>query len=65
MPHFNGIILYIDHEPITALFGKKETILQLAASRLPRWATVLASYDYEIKYKIRCSFSFTFAKYQL
>lgn len=43
-------ILFSDHKPLLTIFGEKKNIPQLAASRLQRWAIILAAYQYEIKY---------------
>ncbi|XP_063923679.1 uncharacterized protein K02A2.6-like [Zophobas morio] len=42
--------LYSDHKPLLAIFGENKQIPQLTASRLQRWAIILASFDYELKY---------------
>ena len=44
-------VLYTDHKPLTTILGPKQGIPPLAASRLQRWALILAEYDYKIEYK--------------
>ena len=44
-------ILETDHKPLTYLLGPKRGIPVLAASRLQRWAILLAGYEYDIKYR--------------
>ena len=44
-------VLYTDHKPLTTILGPKQGIPPLAASRLQRWALILAGYDYKIEYK--------------
>lgn len=43
--------LITDHKPLTAILGSKKGIPSLAAARLQRWAMLLASYQYEIRFK--------------
>ncbi|XP_029347897.1 uncharacterized protein K02A2.6-like, partial [Acyrthosiphon pisum] len=42
--------LVTDHKPLIHIFGKKKGIPIYAANRLQRWAYVLSSFDFEIKY---------------
>ncbi|XP_045452661.1 uncharacterized protein K02A2.6-like [Melitaea cinxia] len=42
--------LRTDHKPLTYIFGNKTGIPIMAASRLQRWAVLLAGYNYEIEY---------------
>ncbi|PIK49152.1 hypothetical protein BSL78_13986 [Apostichopus japonicus] len=44
-------ILETDHKPLTYILGPKRGIPVLAASRLQRWAILLAGYEYDIKYR--------------
>lgn len=43
-------ILRTDHKPLVCIFGEKTGIPVMAASRMQRWAVLLAGYDYEIEY---------------
>ena len=43
--------LYTDHKPLVSLFGQENPVPPLAASRIQRWALLLAAYDYEIYHK--------------
>ena len=43
--------LVTDHKPLLALFGSQRGIPVMAASRLQRWALVLAGYSYSIEFK--------------
>ena len=43
--------LITDHKPLTTILGPKNGIPPLAAARLQRWALMLASYQYEIKFR--------------
>ncbi|XP_063894989.1 uncharacterized protein K02A2.6-like [Helicoverpa armigera] len=43
-------ILRTDHKPLTYIFGDKAGIPVMAASRLQRWAVLLAGYSYDIEY---------------
>jgi hypothetical protein len=43
-------VLQTDHKPLLAIFGSKKGIPVYAASRLQRWALIMANYDFEIKY---------------
>lgn len=43
-------IIKTDHKPLTFIFGPKFGLPQTAASRLQRYATRLASYDFEIEF---------------
>lgn len=42
--------LRTDHKPLSYILGKNVGIPQTAASRLQRWATCLAAYDFTIKF---------------
>ena len=41
----------MDHNPLLTIFGPKNGIPEMAASRLQRWAIVLPAYTYEVQYK--------------
>ena len=43
--------LITDHKPLTYLFGEHKDIPEMGASRLQRWAILLMSYKYTIKYR--------------
>ena len=43
--------LVTDHRPLTRIFGPKTGIPALAASRIQRWALILAGYQYDIQFK--------------
>ncbi|CAH8498480.1 unnamed protein product [Schistosoma intercalatum] len=43
--------LLTDHKPLIAIFGSKKGIPVYTANRLQRWATMLLSYDFNIKYQ--------------
>ena len=43
--------LIIDHKPLVTIFYPNKGIPEMAASRLQRWAIILSSYDYEVKYQ--------------
>ncbi|XP_054257498.1 uncharacterized protein K02A2.6-like [Macrosteles quadrilineatus] len=45
------VILQSDHQPLATIFGSKRGIPSLAAARLQRWALILASYDFEVRYR--------------
>lgn len=40
----------IDHKPLIHIFGDKKRIPTYAANWLQRWAYVLSSFDFDIKY---------------
>jgi hypothetical protein len=42
--------LRTDHKPLIAIFGGKSGIPIYTASRLQRWALILANYEFNIKY---------------
>ena len=42
--------ILMDHKPLEHIFGPKTAILSLAAMRLPRWAIILAAFNYSIKF---------------
>ncbi|XP_047984364.1 uncharacterized protein K02A2.6-like [Leguminivora glycinivorella] len=42
--------LRTDHKPLVSIFGDKSGIPVMAASRMQRWAVILAGYDYDIEY---------------
>ena len=44
-------LLITDHKCLTTIFGPKTGVPTLAALRLQRWALLLMTYDYEIKYR--------------
>ena len=44
-------LLYTDHKPILGLFAENRELPTRAASRVLRWALLLAAYDYELKYR--------------
>lgn len=43
-------LLQTDHKPLTSIFGDKHGIPTMAASRLQRWSTYLASFTFDIEY---------------
>ncbi|XP_063830254.1 uncharacterized protein K02A2.6-like [Ostrinia nubilalis] len=43
-------VLRTDHKPLVSIFGPKNGIPQMAASRLQRWAIKLAAYTYDIEF---------------
>ncbi|KAG6456673.1 hypothetical protein O3G_MSEX009872 [Manduca sexta] len=43
-------ILRTDHKALVTIFGDKTGIPVMAASRMQRWAVILAGYDYSIEY---------------
>lgn len=43
-------ILRTDHKPLVTIFGEKTGIPVMAASRMQRWALILAGYTYQIQY---------------
>ncbi|XP_049876804.1 uncharacterized protein K02A2.6-like isoform X1 [Pectinophora gossypiella] len=43
-------ILRTDHKPLVTIFGPKQGIPSMAASRLQRWAVKLSAYTYDIEY---------------
>ncbi|XP_063545414.1 uncharacterized protein K02A2.6-like [Cydia strobilella] len=43
-------IIKTDHKPLTFIFGSKHGLPQTAASRLQRYATRLAAYDFQIEF---------------
>ncbi|XP_030040463.2 uncharacterized protein LOC115455850 [Manduca sexta] len=43
-------ILRTDHKPLVTIFGPKRGIPTMAASRLQRWAVILAAYRYDIEH---------------
>eukprot|EP00731_Ephydatia_muelleri_P001600 Em0001g1600a len=43
--------LVTDHKPLTTILGPKKGIPVVAASRLQRWAMLLAAYTYDIQYR--------------
>lgn len=42
--------LRTDHKPLVSIFGDKSGIPVMAASRIQRWAVILAGYDYDVEY---------------
>lgn len=42
--------LRTDHKPLVSLFGPRNGIPQMAASRLQRWAIKISAYTYDIEY---------------
>ncbi|XP_053608362.2 uncharacterized protein K02A2.6-like [Plodia interpunctella] len=42
--------LRTDHKPLVTIFGDKTGIPVMAASRMQRWAVILAGYHYDIEY---------------
>ena len=43
-------ILRTDHKPLIKIFGPHESLNKTSASRLQRWAIILAEYDYAIEH---------------
>ena len=50
--------LRTDHQPLLAIFGSKEGISAVTASRLQRYALILLAYDFTIKYIDTNSFAY-------
>lgn len=44
-------IINSDHQPLQTIFHPNKAIPTLAAARIQRWALILATHNYEIKYK--------------
>ena len=44
-----SLLLLTDHKPLTTILGPKKGIPVVAASRLQRWAMLLAAYTYDIQ----------------
>ena len=44
-------ILYFDQIPLLILFGERNSIRQIAASRIQRWAYFLSGFYFELIYK--------------
>ena len=44
-------LLVTDHKPLLTILGPKKGIPSLATARLQRWAVLLSSYRYDIKFK--------------
>lgn len=42
--------LRTDHKPLVSIFGPKQGIPLMAASRLQRWSVLLSAYNYDIEY---------------
>ncbi|RVE46453.1 hypothetical protein evm_008920 [Chilo suppressalis] len=42
--------LRTDHKPLVSIFGSKQGIPTMAASRMQRWAIILSAYTYDITY---------------
>lgn len=42
--------LKTDHKPLVSIFGPHKAIPTMAASRMQRWALILAAYNFEIEY---------------
>ena len=40
-----------DHKPLLGLLGEDKGIPQMAASRIQRWAIILAAYEYKLEYR--------------
>lgn len=43
-------VVRTDHQPLVAIFGKKNGVFVMAASRLQRYAIYLSAYYYKITY---------------
>lgn len=43
--------LYTDHQPLVTIFARDKAVPAMAAARLQRWALLLSSFNYTIKYK--------------
>lgn len=43
-------VLRTDHKPLVSIFGPKQSIPAMVASRLQRWAIKLSAYTYDIEY---------------
>ncbi|KAK3744267.1 hypothetical protein QZH41_019938, partial [Actinostola sp. cb2023] len=44
-------IMETDHKPLLTILGPKNTVPTLAAARLQRWALILSSYQYDVKFR--------------
>lgn len=51
-------ILQTDHKPLLAIFGSKKGIPVFTANRLQRWAVILLSYNFNIRFINTESFSY-------
>ena len=44
-------VLYTDHQPLVTIFSLTKAVPTVAAAHLQRWAFLLSSHKYTIKYK--------------
>ena len=44
-------VLITDHKPLTSILGPKKSVSAVAATRLQRWALLLAAYNYDIEFR--------------
>ena len=43
--------IFTDHKPLVYLFGEHKGVPTLASCRIHRWALILGSYNYSVKYR--------------
>ena len=48
---YGRYVFVTDHKPLMTILGPKKGIPSLAAARLQRWAILLSTYQYDIKFK--------------
>ena len=47
-----SFILFTDHKPLIYLFHPHRSVPQVVSARIKRWALMLGSYSYEIRYRL-------------